>query len=501
MMLVLLLTTSCIPEGDEVASVAGIAPALGKAESADRADRACKVVLRSIGRQPGANGYQTKCKGGVCNYVWKGGVEVAEGLAGKVRVLYRLASDASWWEVEATPAAQGSQPGFALHEFTLAEHLFGPAGPETAIELMPYLALADGGRLFDHNRRPSDFDNYRLDQANGFALGDEGACAPVVGSISFLASWERYTQGNLRQGGYLIIDYAIERLPTCRGTHNGHPAWDIVAHARFLPGGQELSGSVRELESAQGVPTNTAHSKPLTLKIPADATAVEIWFHNFTGAGSSCQAWDSSYGKNYRYDVWPPASHPRCKDTLLWTAVASDVPYRAVPYCVGYDVAKHANADHCELWTSGVGDGHTGHYGIPFGWLEVYLGVGAQQGQLLGAGLWVRYRDKAKNATGERSVLGRDLGGGTWQTGYMYLQTAVMGQGGFEHEIQRLAFFADVRRPSGEVVRLWQSRHGADYAWTDAFSLPTSTKYIPYGKIFYAAEGSSIFDAKRACGK
>lgn len=484
----------------EDAAVQGRAPALGKADSLDQADRSCKVVLRGVGREPGGEDYLTHCSGGVCNYVWKGAVEVAEGVSGTVRVLYRRAGDPSWWQVTATPAANGS-PGYTRWDFGIHEHLFGPGQSPSPIELMPYLELADGTRLFDHNRRSGDFENYRIDDTTSWGLGEENACRPVAGRISFFASWSHHASGELRQGGYLVVDYDLGRLPQCRGTHNGQPAWDIVAHARFLPGGQQLSGSVRELDSHQGTPTNSATSKPLTLKIPADASAVELWFHNYTGAGSSCQAWDSSFGKNYRFEVWPAATDPRCKNVERWSSWASDMPYRSDPHCLDYTVARNLDASRCELYLSGIGNGTMGHYGIPNHWVEAYLSVGPQQGQLLAAGMFTRYHDPATKSTGERITIGYPFAPGVWLTGFKYDHPGMMGSGAYHFTVEKLAFFVDVRRPTGEVERLWQSRKGANYSWSDAFGGATSAKSIPYGNIQYATESAPVFDAKKACSK
>jgi hypothetical protein len=74
-----------------------------------------------------------------------------------------------------------------------------------------------------------------------------------------------------------------------------------------------------------------------------------------------------------------------------------------------------------------------------------------------------------------------------------------MGDGSFRYDVERFAFFLDVRRPSGEVVRLWHSRDGLNYAWDDAFSLPTSTLWIPYGRVEYASEDAAVLDSKAAC--
>jgi hypothetical protein len=503
-----LAVLACAPEPDAGTAVQAAAPMIGdKADgvSSDLADRNCQVVLREITRQMGDNALQTQCTAGVCNWVWAGSVEVAEGLAGTVRVLYRRVGDPTWWQVDAAPAAY-SQPGFARHAFTIHEHLIGPDASEaelaaTSIELMPFLELPDGTRLFDHNRRPGDFENYVLDPSNYFGLSDEGACAPQFGRISFFDNWDEYLYGTLRQGAYLVIDYNIDRLPTCRGTHNGYPAWDIVAHVKFAPGGQLVTGSVRAFDTPQGVPTGPGHAESLTVKIPADATAVEIWFHNYTGAGSSCQAWDSNYGANYHYEIWPPADHPRCKDIERWTKINSDMPYSSKPYCVDYTVEEHHNADSCELYLSGIGDGYMGHYGIPNNWVEAYVTVAPQQGTLLGVGMLTLYHDTKNDMAGQRTTFARQVASDTWQTGFIYLYPGIMGSNGYKHNVEQIAFFVDVQRPTGEVVRLWQSRHGANYSWNDAFSTPTTSDWIAYGSIKYAGDAAAIFDAKHSCDK
>lgn len=39
----------------------------------------------------------------------------------------------------------------------------------------------------------------------------------------------------------------------------------------------------------------------------------------------------------------------------------------------------------------------------------------------------------------------------------------------------------------------------ANYAWNDAFSLPTTSVSIPYGHVDYANDDSQVFDQKKGC--
>ena len=105
-------------------------------------------------------------------------------------------------------------------------------GPKTSegelatarIELIPFIRLADGGRVFDHNRRKGDFDSYSLGQAEWFSLGEEQACQPVVGTLYFQDDWQESVGGALHAQGWLSVLYALDRLPA------------VSRHAQRLPG-------------------------------------------------------------------------------------------------------------------------------------------------------------------------------------------------------------------------------------------------------------------------
>jgi hypothetical protein len=485
------------PGPSESRAIAAQAPHLGKADGSDQADRECRVVLREVGRTPASDGdgYAQKCVGGACNWVFTGHVDVsmdAFPTNATVGVLYHLQGDSSWWQVTAAPA-QGARPGFYSQVFEISEHLIGPnaSADELAsarIELIPFLKLEDGTRVFDHNRRPGDLDVYSFGQNEWFALGEEQACQPVAGTLFFQEDWQENVGGSLHAGGWLSVYYDLDRLPECRGTHNGYPAWDTVATLRFLPSGETVSGSVRDFVTNNGTPTNQAVEKRFDAKIPDDATAVEVWFENSSGAGNNCDTWDSNYGQNYRFDILPAVDDPRCQDVESWSSY-----YGGSPTCTAYTVDENYDATSCEFWLEGLGDGYEGHYGIPFNWLEAYVHVGAQDGKLLNVGMLTHYDDA------ERVSLGKAVGDGVWETGFTYKSTGIQSLPSYSYGVQSIAFFIDVERPSGKVVRLWQSRGGQNYSWDDAFGAGTTTKSIPYGNVKYAVDGATVFDQKHTC--
>jgi hypothetical protein len=370
----LLFFPACTGLGPDV-SIASNAPMLAKADSTDSADRDCQLVLRSVVRDQAGDGYKTDCSTGECLFVWRARIEVAASAdpGASVHVLYHLTSDPEWWEVQAT-YQEGGAPGYRLFEATISEHLFGPEEmrpEEQAIELVAFLQLPDGGRLFDHNHYSSDFENTMLDAGNAYQDNDGGACEPLPANC---------------------LDVELES-----GIH----------------------------------------------------TEDERMVHN-------------------------------------------------QDYCLDYDLAGQYDANYCEFYVQGFGNGMMGHYGIPYYWLVAYLQVGQQEGEVVGVGMFTRYHDSETGAAGQRFSLGIQVADGIWKTGFVYMTSGMM-MGSYSYVVEDFAFFIDVRRPTGEVVRLWQSRQGANYGLNDVFSLPTIKEYIPYGNIQWANNDSVVFDSRSAC--
>ncbi len=507
-----LAACSADPDGaaEGARAVASSSPVLAKGDGTgaeDTADRDCQVVLRSMGRAPTSENYEQDCSSGVCHFVWRGTVDVAEGMdpGASVRVLYRMSADPQWWEV-GTTFDGAVVAGYRRHAFAISEHLFGPDDTNTdtyVIDVVAFVLFSDGDRLFDHNRFEGDFDNARLDTGSGFGYGDEGTCQPIQGTVWFPQTGEPSQNGLLHQGGFLRVAYDIDRLPDCRGTHNGFPAWDVVAYAKFLPGNQVVSGTVRQLGNVNGVPNNEATDLPFVTRIPADALYVELWFHNYSGAGSSCQAWDSNFGANFVFEVMPPVGDPRCQDVEKETGARTE-DYRMAhnqEYCFAYRVDAQVDADSCEFFLEGFGDGYVGHYGIPFRWMLAYLRVHPQDGELLNVGMYTRYRDLDTGKAGERFSLAIREQDNLFRAGFAYLIAQVQSQQGCNYQVDEFAWFIDVRRPSGQVVRLWQSRHGNNYGMDDAFSLPVSVESIPYGNIRWSNASSTVFEWREDCSQ
>ncbi len=284
-------------------------PLLG-ADGKDGADRGCQIVLRSLER--GANACTSA---GLCWWSWTGLIDVAtqaEAEGARVKVLFKNLDAVQWSSVSATKTT-GAPAGFSRYRFrltrdTLRDGMSATAYSRANVSVAPYLLTTTGARVFDHNRVPGDLESYVLNQNASWHVGPDaemcGGDVVVPRSIDFQNGFRTQQRGTLVAGQPVTIAYALDRLTTCRGTHNGFPAWDLEAFVRFAPSGTIATGTVRGFDAPNGVPSNAgAKSVPLNVNIPAGTTSAEVWFKNSSGAGMNCEAWDSNLGTNYRFPV------------------------------------------------------------------------------------------------------------------------------------------------------------------------------------------------------
>ncbi|MEU4624685.1 DUF6209 family protein [Actinoplanes sp. NPDC023801] len=114
---------------------------------------------------------------------------------------------------------------------------------------------------------------------------------PVLARATYNADWSETLTGSLRKGGALVVDYNPARLPQCRTTYRGYPAWTITAFYRFDGG------------AVQSTPVNQgAEAIPFRIDVPANAQKIDTWF-TISNYYSQCSAYDSDYGKNYTFSI------------------------------------------------------------------------------------------------------------------------------------------------------------------------------------------------------
>lgn len=294
LVLLLAATFGCAAE-PAAGPVSSRAPSIGKADSTDAADHACRVVLSHAARVDDGSPWLA--------FEGELAVDASAPAGAAPAVLYRGA-DGAWWEVAAEPTGE-TAAGFTRHRFRIDAHTIAPdAGDEALaafrLRFVPFVT-AGGTRWFDHNLNAGDFDDYELAAAGAITVDPETAGCNAT--LAFTADWQELQTGALVRGRRLTVQYDPARLPHCRGTKNGYPAWELRGAVRFLPGGQLVEGTLKAHHTAYGWPLPTFDPVPLVADVPGDATSAELWFHNF---GLWCDAWDSDYGRNYRFDVVAP---------------------------------------------------------------------------------------------------------------------------------------------------------------------------------------------------
>jgi hypothetical protein len=253
-----------------------------QASAVESTDSACQVVLR----RAGPDGDGTVCTNTGCFFQWQADVDIAwTSVDGGNTALLQYKLDNDSWQALSGTAGDGTASPYQHVHF----QFIAMSGPNRHGKLaVRALALTPSGdRLVDHNRG-----QVTLSADNGYASGDTTACTgqtDAKATISFPQSGPPTLTGTLAASGQLHVDYDLDRLTTCRGTHNGYPAWDIDATVRFLPSDVRVTQGLR--------------SYPLDTWVPEGTTAVELWFRNYTGGDGHCEAWDSNGGQNYRFEM------------------------------------------------------------------------------------------------------------------------------------------------------------------------------------------------------
>lgn len=144
----------------------------------------------------------------------------------------------------------------------------------------------------------------------GCAAGEGGAGVPVTArlvaetdppkaALRFLDRYVTQREGAIVPGADLTIEYALERLPTCRLSRAGYQLWDIEAHVKVQPSGVLLTSSMTTVADGTRIP------HPLTVRVPMDAQRIEIWFRNYNG-DQRCEEFDSDYGRNHHATIVAP---------------------------------------------------------------------------------------------------------------------------------------------------------------------------------------------------
>lgn len=147
--------------------------------------------------------------------------------------------------------------------------------------------------------------------------------------LSFAADWSVTQSAPVVSGGKATIHYDVARLPNCRATYHGFPAWGISAYYA-VDGGQAFSVPVTQFANGQ------VNGVDATFDVPPGRD-LAIWFGASDEYG--CTQWDSSYERNFHFALVAdaPALHFRFPG---WTNDQS-APLRAGgDFLVDYDIRR-----------------------------------------------------------------------------------------------------------------------------------------------------------------
>lgn len=168
--------------------------------------------------------------------------------------------------------------------------------------------------------------------AAGVSEADSTAATP---RLSFNADWTITQSAPLVAGQPAILHYDFARLPRCRATADGVPAWNL--YAAFAADGAAEEDAV--LTSAGLAPADA------TITVPYGRN-LAVWFHNSDDHG--CSDWDSNYGNNFHFAV--QSTGPVIHFDRDWTITVDGTLAAGGPVVLDYDLAR---APYCRDVTYG----------------------------------------------------------------------------------------------------------------------------------------------------
>jgi hypothetical protein len=170
-------------------------------------------------------------------------------------------------------------------------------------------------------------------QGGGAPAVTVAADTTATPTLSFGADWSVTQSGPVVAGGQAVVHYDLARLPGCRASYAGSPAWDIEAFWS-VDGGVAYDQPVTALVGGQRVGAD------ITIDVPPGRD-LALWFHASDEGG--CDEWDSSYGHNFHFALQPGApivrfDWPDWSDAVAGTLAAGgdlivDYDIRRLPFC------------------------------------------------------------------------------------------------------------------------------------------------------------------------
>jgi uncharacterized protein YraI len=194
------------------------------------------------------------------------------------------------------------------------------------------------------------------DSSSDSTMGGGGKADGSTPTLTFGKDWSEKASGTLLAGSPVRINYALDRLPECRGSTNGSEVWGASGYASF-DGKAPVTFAVSQLVGGVVKPVSAE------VEIPAGTRSVEMWFasNNIWG----CIAYDSNMNANYQFDVDAGSSGAVLSFDADWTESQSDAIHAGDSIVVHYDPSRLAQ---CQYSTGGhAGWSVTAHYQVDGG--------------------------------------------------------------------------------------------------------------------------------------
>lgn len=133
----------------------------------------------------------------------------------------------------------------------------------------------------------------------GSALSGDEADVTGDAKVVFTADFQTKLTGAPRAGKGLVVEYALSRLPQCRGNvGGGGPGWNVTGYY------SESGGPAKTFEvTALGPDGKDRVTKPARIPL-ASGGDLALWFQVTSRWG--CTEFDSAFGQNFHFDVQGP---------------------------------------------------------------------------------------------------------------------------------------------------------------------------------------------------
>ncbi len=130
---------------------------------------------------------------------------------------------------------------------------------------------------------------------------DEGTTGDVAEvnsdvQLDLTSDFKTKVSGRAKAGSALLVNYALDRLPQCRGNvGGGGPGWNIAGYY------SENGGPAKTFEVTTLTPDGKDRvAKPARI-VPKTGGDLALWFEVNSAFG--CHEYDSQFGQNYHVDV------------------------------------------------------------------------------------------------------------------------------------------------------------------------------------------------------